>query len=210
MTSQEVKLFCILDGASTAFGVFIALVKDIDDLKKAIKDAKDPELNAFAPDMLILWRVAIADEGNPVHLENVESKTPLIKPTDEISEVFGTAPAKKTIHVIVRLPAAASELPQQGPSTSTSEVPSSSLSLKRERDQGFTMAILKRFKPNSTVYEEFRKTVYYADQTQSNIPLIKDIVGRGFVRVYGSRASGKSSRIIDAMRVPSEMGFKCI
>ncbi|KAF8944883.1 hypothetical protein BGZ46_006152, partial [Entomortierella lignicola] len=75
------------------------------------------------------------------------------------------------------------------------------LSLKRERDQGFTMAILKRFKPNGTVYEEFRRMVYYADQTQSSIPLIKDIVGRGFVRVYSSRASGKSSRIIDAMKV---------
>ncbi|KAF9148355.1 hypothetical protein BGX20_006357, partial [Mortierella sp. AD010] len=35
-------------------------------------------------------------------------QTPLIKSTDEISEVFGTAPAKKTIHVIVQLPTASS------------------------------------------------------------------------------------------------------
>ncbi|KAF9399588.1 hypothetical protein BGZ76_007886, partial [Entomortierella beljakovae] len=67
------------------------------------------------------------------------------------------------------------------------------------------MAVCKRFKPNGTVFKAIRDQVYYADQSESNIPLIKKIVGGEFTRVHGSRASGKSSRIIDAMDTLNQM-----
>ncbi|KAF8949847.1 hypothetical protein BGZ46_004913, partial [Entomortierella lignicola] len=99
MTSEKVRLFCILDGDSTAFPVKVATDETVGELKKAIKGEKPNDLQDVDADKLILFHVSVADEGKPVHLENVESKTPLIKSTNEISEVFGTLPAKKTIHV---------------------------------------------------------------------------------------------------------------
>jgi hypothetical protein len=69
---------------------------------------------------------------------------------------------------------------------------------------------MKQFKPNSTVHLAARKLVYYADQTENNIPLVKKIQDREFLRVYGPRASGKSSRIIDAMTSLDKLGYACI
>ncbi|KAF9397540.1 hypothetical protein BGX21_008749, partial [Mortierella sp. AD011] len=106
--STEITLFCIIEGDSVAFPVDIPSQKTVGHLKKAIHKEKSNDLQHVDADKLILFHVSIADEGNPVHLENVESKAPLIKSTDEISEVFGTAPAKKTIHIIVQLPTTSS------------------------------------------------------------------------------------------------------
>ncbi|KAF9993836.1 hypothetical protein BGZ79_001448, partial [Entomortierella chlamydospora] len=106
MTGEKVKLFCIIDGEYSAFPVKIPCDDTVGELKKAIKDEKPNDLQDLDADKLILWRVGVPDEGNPVNLENVETKTLLIKSTNEISEVFGPAPAKKTIHVIVQRPAA--------------------------------------------------------------------------------------------------------
>ena len=68
----------------------------------------------------------------------------------------------------------------------------------------------KLFKANSTVYPEYRKYVYYADQTANNVPLIDAILRGEFVRMYGPRASGKSSRVVDAMLVLESKGYECI
>ncbi|KAF8949668.1 hypothetical protein BGZ46_005002, partial [Entomortierella lignicola] len=71
MTSEKVKLFCILDGDSTAFPVKIACDDTVGELKKAIKEEKPNDLQGLDADKLILFHVSITDEGNPVHLENV-------------------------------------------------------------------------------------------------------------------------------------------
>ncbi|KAF9898581.1 hypothetical protein BX616_003852, partial [Lobosporangium transversale] len=52
---------------------------------------------------LNLYRVSVPDEGTTVNLTKVESKK-LLKITSKISEAYGTALPKKTIHVIARLP----------------------------------------------------------------------------------------------------------
>ncbi|KAF9090104.1 hypothetical protein BGX27_002349, partial [Mortierella sp. AM989] len=44
MTSEKVKLFCILDGDSTAFSVKVEVEDTVDDLEKKIKEEKSPKL----------------------------------------------------------------------------------------------------------------------------------------------------------------------
>lgn len=68
----------------------------------------------------------------------------------------------------------------------------------------------KEFKPNSTVYKGYRDYVYYADQTKNNATLIDAIIKGNFIRMYGPRASGKSSRVIDAMTELKSKGYECI
>ncbi|RUO95521.1 hypothetical protein BC936DRAFT_143849, partial [Jimgerdemannia flammicorona] len=68
----------------------------------------------------------------------------------------------------------------------------------------------KEFKPNSTVYKGLREYVYYADQRKNNATLINAILKGSFIRMYGPRASGKSSRVIDAMIELESKGYECI
>ncbi|KAF9086616.1 hypothetical protein BGX27_003151, partial [Mortierella sp. AM989] len=103
---MTIKLFCIIDGDSTAFSVKIEPEDTVDDLKDAIKKKQSPLFDHIRASELNLWSVDVADDGIPVNLINVESKTLLTKSTNEISEVFGTTPPKKTIHVIVQRPLA--------------------------------------------------------------------------------------------------------
>lgn len=105
MTSR-IKLFCILDGDSSAFEVKLDADDSIAALKKAIKEEKPSDFQDLDADKLLLYQIAIPDEGTQVNLNNVDSPKPLLKATTEIAEVFGTAPPKKTIHVIVRRPSA--------------------------------------------------------------------------------------------------------
>ncbi|KAF9368007.1 hypothetical protein BGX21_006900, partial [Mortierella sp. AD011] len=112
MTSEKVKLFCILDGDITAFPCNISSDESVGDLKDAIKKKQSPLLDDIRANDLILWRVFIASSPKRQILLSslIEEKdnTPkeLEDPTNEISEVFGAAPAKKTIHVIVQRPVA--------------------------------------------------------------------------------------------------------
>ncbi|KAF9368106.1 hypothetical protein BGX21_006807, partial [Mortierella sp. AD011] len=114
MTSEKVKLFCILDGDSTAFKVTVALDDDVDDLKKAIykEITTDPEVKAKD---LTLWHVAVTSSpARTIRLNNLTSddtKNMLPQKLDEsddlVSDKFEAIPPKKTIHIIVQLPAAA-------------------------------------------------------------------------------------------------------
>ncbi|KAF9178941.1 hypothetical protein BGZ49_005239, partial [Haplosporangium sp. Z 27] len=106
MTSQKIKLFCILDGESSAFEVKLDADDSIAALKEAIKEKKPNDLQGLDADKLVLYQIAVPDEGTQVYLDKIDSSTPLIKGSNEISEVFGTAPAKKTIHVIIQRPSA--------------------------------------------------------------------------------------------------------
>ncbi|KAF9345278.1 hypothetical protein BGX26_003324 [Mortierella sp. AD094] len=102
-----IKLFCIIDGDSTAFSVKIEPEDSVDDLKDAIKKKQSPLFDDIRASDLILWSVDVADEGIPVHLDHVESKTQLAKSTKSIKIVFGENLAADTIHCIDRRPAAA-------------------------------------------------------------------------------------------------------
>ncbi|KAF9424462.1 hypothetical protein BGZ76_003520 [Entomortierella beljakovae] len=106
MTTQKIKLFCILDGDSSAFEVKLEADDSIAVLKEAIKKKKEPGFDDIASDKLVLYQIAVPDQGIQVNLDKIDSSTPLINGSDEISEVFGTSPAKKTIHVIVQRPSA--------------------------------------------------------------------------------------------------------
>ncbi|RUO95370.1 hypothetical protein BC936DRAFT_144232, partial [Jimgerdemannia flammicorona] len=68
----------------------------------------------------------------------------------------------------------------------------------------------KEFKPNSTVYKGLREYVYYADQRKNNATLMDAILKGSFIRMYGPRASGKSSRVVDAMIELESKGYECI
>ncbi|KAF9345957.1 hypothetical protein BGX26_002558 [Mortierella sp. AD094] len=106
MTS-EITLFCIVDGDSTAFSIDIASTKTVDHLKKEIKKDQSPVFDDLRASDLTLWSVNIPiegdDEENPITLVDQTNRKKL-RATSDISEVFGTAPPKKTIHCIVELP----------------------------------------------------------------------------------------------------------
>ncbi|KAF9383203.1 hypothetical protein BGX21_001623 [Mortierella sp. AD011] len=104
MSTEKIKLFCILDGDSSAFEIKLDADDSISALKKAIKEEKSKALADIDSSDLILFQVAVSDEGIQVNLDEIDSLTPLTKGTAEISEVFGISPVKKTIHVIVQRP----------------------------------------------------------------------------------------------------------
>ncbi|KAF9909535.1 hypothetical protein BX616_011132, partial [Lobosporangium transversale] len=92
--SDEITLICILAGESTAFPVDINPQKTIGHLKDAIKEEKS-RLGDIAANQLNLYHERSKE---PEELDDL---------TSEISEGFGTAPPKKTIHAIIQRPSAA-------------------------------------------------------------------------------------------------------
>ncbi|ORZ08263.1 hypothetical protein BCR41DRAFT_373296 [Lobosporangium transversale] len=85
MSTQKIKLFCILDGDSSGFEVKLENDDTIAALKDAIKEKQSPLLD---------------------DIRASELKIGAKKGVTEISEVFGASSAKKTIHVIVQRPSA--------------------------------------------------------------------------------------------------------
>ncbi|ORX95393.1 hypothetical protein K493DRAFT_372239 [Basidiobolus meristosporus CBS 931.73] len=108
MTNNRLKLFCVVDGETTAniFSVTVSTTSNVSELKQLIRAAKAPRLDNVSADELILWRVLIpvgpSDKHKPIFLNEFESATEL-QPIDEISEVFEDQPPKKAIHIIIQL-----------------------------------------------------------------------------------------------------------
>ncbi|ORZ08563.1 hypothetical protein BCR41DRAFT_399242 [Lobosporangium transversale] len=100
--TDEISLVCILDGESTTFPVNFNPRRTICHLKNAIKKKKVNALQGIDANTLNLYHVSVLDEGTAVNITDVESKESLTRGTSEIFEVFGTAPPKKTIHIIVQ------------------------------------------------------------------------------------------------------------
>ena len=69
---------------------------------------------------------------------------------------------------------------------------------------------LKRWHPNTTILPEMWDYYYYSRQKEQNASLISNIVRGQIVRMYGPRASGKSSRAWDAIMQLYELGYECI
>ncbi|KAF9403927.1 hypothetical protein BGZ76_007169, partial [Entomortierella beljakovae] len=64
MTTQSIKLFCILDGDSSGFEVKLETDDTIAALMKAIKHEKENDLVGIDPDKLILFQVSIPIEDD--------------------------------------------------------------------------------------------------------------------------------------------------
>jgi hypothetical protein len=110
--ASVIKLFCILDGDSSPFSIKIEVNDTVDDLKDAIKEKNPNVFSSTDARELILFHVSIPSApkilitlSNLTVEERKKKHEELEDPTSEISEVFGTTPAKKTIHVIVQRPA---------------------------------------------------------------------------------------------------------
>ncbi|KAI8594762.1 hypothetical protein EDD21DRAFT_392969 [Dissophora ornata] len=105
MTDHRITLFCVVDGETTPFSVDIDSSKTVDHLKEAIKAKKTNDFSDVDADKLTLWCVAIpvvsVDKRRPIVLDEFDSAAEL-DPTDDLSDVFGKVPPKKTIHVIVQ------------------------------------------------------------------------------------------------------------
>ncbi|KAF9368623.1 hypothetical protein CPC16_005165 [Podila verticillata] len=76
---------------------------------------KSPEFDDIAADKLTLWSVSIANDDDydeiPILLDNLTDQDKKLKPTTKLSKVFDVDLPEETIHIIVRRPAPAAELP---------------------------------------------------------------------------------------------------
>ncbi|CAG8652270.1 6021_t:CDS:2, partial [Paraglomus brasilianum] len=83
---------------------------------------------------------------------------------------------------------------------------------KRKAEE-LVLASVKRAKKwhvNSTIYPEIRPFCYYAEQKMQNQELIEHILEGQYIRLYGPRASGKSSRVWEAMEQLESQGYQCL
>ncbi|KAF9097946.1 hypothetical protein BGX27_000884 [Mortierella sp. AM989] len=163
---------------------------DTEELKNTIYEFKKPLFkNVKDASSLVLYRTNVPSSKYKSDKEFSEDIVKSLEPmAGMISTYFSDGAEENKIHIIVKRPR----------------------ELKRRLDDDDFERPLKHFKASSIVHREARRYVYYADQTESNKPLIKSIQRGEFVRVYGARASGKSSRIVDAMKTLTAKGFECI
>ncbi|KAI9239573.1 MAG: hypothetical protein BYD32DRAFT_434770 [Podila humilis] len=114
---RMLKLYCLDDGESPshAFSVKIPSTDEVDDLRKLIMAEKSPEFDDIAADKLTLWSVSIANDDDydeiPILLDNLTDQDKKLKPTTKLSKVFDVDLPEETIHITVRRPAPAAELP---------------------------------------------------------------------------------------------------
>ncbi|KAF8639261.1 hypothetical protein AX16_010333 [Volvariella volvacea WC 439] len=185
-----VSLFCLVYGEpfARAFEVEIRGEKSVSILKKLIITEKVNDFKGIDADHLDLWKVEIPITKSELPQSPELKDEDELAPTNEISKEFPREPLKKRIHIIVKVAADAT-------------VTGSLKRVLEGRDKEFlrqqshvhsvnltcVSAFLylhpfepphKLFKANSTVYPEYRKYIYYADQTASNAPLI-DAIGKG-------------------------------
>ncbi|CAG8637268.1 9798_t:CDS:2, partial [Dentiscutata erythropus] len=63
---------------------------------------------------------------------------------------------------------------------------------------------------NSAIRNKVRNDVYFVDLEETNVPLLDMILRGEFVALYGARASGKSTRVFQAMENLKSQGIVCI
>ncbi|CAG8598194.1 2444_t:CDS:2, partial [Ambispora gerdemannii] len=63
---------------------------------------------------------------------------------------------------------------------------------------------------NSAITREERPIVYFVDPTEQNAPLLESVHRGEFIALHGSRASGKSTRVLQLQDQLNKKGFVCI
>ena len=63
---------------------------------------------------------------------------------------------------------------------------------------------------NGTIENAIRDYVYFVDLEETNAPLLEMILRGEFVALYGARASGKSTRVVQVMEKLKSQGIVCI
>ncbi|GMF31505.1 unnamed protein product [Phytophthora lilii] len=112
-----VKLFCAIVGAAgSAFPVDIIAGQTVGDLKEVIKEKKPNDFKDIDADKLQLFLakkdgawlkskdpavIAMRSGGVPEQVKTLLDVE--MDPADEIGDLFGDAPTKKTIHVLVKV-----------------------------------------------------------------------------------------------------------
>ena len=95
------------DDASHIFSVEIPKSKTVSTLKDAIKVKKSHTFQHIDADILVLWKVSIAVNGNLA--ENFDpdiiNDDPLL-PVDLLSDIFSSAPVPRQLHIVVQAPPA--------------------------------------------------------------------------------------------------------
>ncbi|RIA95673.1 P-loop containing nucleoside triphosphate hydrolase protein [Glomus cerebriforme] len=80
-----------------------------------------------------------------------------------------------------------------------------------ERRRKITKVNLKRrWIVNNTIQNEMRNYVYFIDLEETNILLLDMILRGEFVALYGAKASGKSTRVVQVMEKLKSQGIICI
>jgi hypothetical protein len=100
---MSITLFCLVQGAPTAFPVDIDSSLTVGHLKDAIEAEKAPEFDSWAADRLRLWKVEIPVGNDVIQGQALEDNNQL-PPTDYLDEHWTDTPLRKHIHVIIKLP----------------------------------------------------------------------------------------------------------
>ncbi|CAB4443594.1 unnamed protein product [Rhizophagus irregularis] len=111
--------------------------------------------------------------------------------------VFKDKESKSVIHIIVQLLTLTTELGRKRTITEITEEETTS----RKR---------RSWAVNSTIMNEVRDSVYFVGPTEASGPLYNMIQKGEFVALYGARASGKSTRVDQAMIKLESEGYVCI
>ena len=69
---------------------------------------------------------------------------------------------------------------------------------------------MKTFHVNTIMYPDQGDIYYYVDQTKPIQVLINHIKNGQYIRMFGPRASGKSSRVMLAKKVLESLGYTCL
>jgi len=101
-------LFRIVVDEDTPFPVEIQPNATVGALKKAIKFEKQPDFDSFSADKLTLYPINIRADKELSKNVNERIKTitasEALNPTEELSDLFSEAPAKKTVHILIQTP----------------------------------------------------------------------------------------------------------
>lgn len=165
-------------------------IKYVAHLKKAIKKESSKTLGSYDTSDLSIKAKKDRDDDDSTAVE--------LNGTSRVSSVF----KRYGSWLLVSVPYS-----NRGPQKSEPESEDAEVSKRPPKDAEKPS---KKFMLNSTVHKRLRKSVYYADQTDNNAPLIDKIKSGAFVRMYGPQASGKSSRVVDAMTELRSNGYECI
>jgi hypothetical protein len=101
---MSITLFCLVQGASTAFPVDIDSSLTVGHLKDAIKAKKAPEFDSWAAYRLRLWKVEIPDDRDDLIQGQALQDNNQLLPTRRLVRYWTDTPPSEHIHVIIKLP----------------------------------------------------------------------------------------------------------